>query len=68
MVEQILDLSILEGNHTGQNLANVFMQVVKDFQLQDKILAITTDNASNCDTFFGELNLLLQEQVHTYYN
>src|SRR5579863_6774603 len=58
-----LDLSILEGSHTGENLAKSFFDVIAQFELQDKIHSVTTDNASNMDTFFEHLEILLAEAV-----
>jgi len=45
-------LDILSGSHTGSNLAKSFINVLNDFGLMDKLISITTDNASNCDRFF----------------
>lgn len=61
--ERVIDLDILKGKHTGKNLAQSFLKCVNEFNLADKIMAITTDNASNCDTFFKELTSSLCSQV-----
>lgn len=51
-----LDLAILEGEHSGENIASAFAAVLDDYDLWDKMLGVTTDNASNNDTMFVELD------------
>jgi hypothetical protein len=63
--EEVLDLDILSGSHTGDNLCSSFIKVLKDFHCTEKILGITTDNASNCDTFFVKLAKELHDLVST---
>lgn len=58
-----LDLDILHGSHTGETLATSFMNILKEFDLHNRILAITTDNASNCDTFFSNIQMQLELKV-----
>lgn len=57
----VLDLTILSGSHDGKHIAAAFMDVLKDYNLLAKILSVTTDNASNMDTMFEELENLLAE-------
>ena len=59
--ETIIDLDILKGSHTGTNLANSFYKVLTKFGLKEKMLGVTTDNASNCDKMFVELATMLLE-------
>uniref|UniRef100_T1IT56 BED-type domain-containing protein n=1 Tax=Strigamia maritima TaxID=126957 RepID=T1IT56_STRMM len=47
----LLDFIQLKGKHTGINIADAFMNTLTDFNITSKILSITTDNASNNDTF-----------------
>lgn len=54
----VLDLTILKGSHAGVKIAEAFWNVVKDYNLCEKILSVTTDNASNMDTMFEELEKL----------
>lgn len=44
--ERVLDLDILHGSHTGNALAELFVKVLEEFKLLDKILSITSDNAN----------------------
>lgn len=60
-----MDLDILSGSHTGKNLALSFWRSLQRFDIIHKVMAITTDNAANCDTFFNELGILFQSQVHS---
>jgi hypothetical protein len=61
--ERIIDLDILTGSHTGKKLAKSFIKCMETLNIADKIMAITTDNASNCDTFFNELSSELSSKV-----
>lgn len=63
----VIDLSILQGSHTGKRLAESFIEVLDDFEITRKINAVTSDNAGNMDTFFKKLEDTLQSRV-SYYN
>lgn len=58
LCQTVLDLSILKGTHEGVNIAASFWDVVEDYNLCQKILSVTTDNAYNMDTMFVELERL----------
>ena len=60
--EYVLDLDILIGHHTGLNLSTSFVKVLNDYKIMNRIIGVTTDNASNCDKFFVELKLLLEQE------
>lgn len=62
----VLDLTILNGSHKGENIAAFFYDVLKDYSLLEKVLSVTTDNASNMDTMFDELEKLLCEAGITF--
>jgi len=64
--EEILDLDILHGRHDGGNLAESFIRVLEEFSLIPKLLGLTTDNASNCDTMFDHLRSILAQRVTQY--
>ncbi len=61
-----LDLTILKGPHTGQNIAHALLPVLDDFGIVYKIASVTTDNASNMDSFFVCFAKLLEERGHTF--
>ena len=42
-----LGFELLKGSHTGEVLMDAFVKVVKQFNLQQKVMSITSDNGSN---------------------
>lgn len=60
LMSTLLDFDHLEGPHTGQNIANMYHEIVDvKFKLSDKVLAITCDNANNNNEFirrYSEMN------------
>lgn len=57
----LLCFEAIQGEHSGENLANVLLKCLTDFNLQSKTLCITTDNASNNDTMIATLEEKLGE-------
>lgn len=57
----VLDLSIIEGSHSGANLAESFGNVLTRFGLWNKLFAVTSDNASNMTTFLKTLESIARE-------
>ena len=51
----LLDIPPLSGRHTGENLCTTFVGACHGFGVLPKLLAITTDSASNNDTFLEAL-------------
>ena len=43
----VLCLLPLNGSHTGEKLLEYFESIVNEFQIQNKLYRIVTDNASN---------------------
>ena len=62
MKSLLLDIIPLSGSHTGENLCQAFVQTCDDFGLLTKLLAITTDNASNNETLVSHLITVSQER------
>jgi len=62
----VIDMKLLEGPHTGKNLASAVSETLDDFGLWDKLLAITADNAGNMDTFFTELSAIASSKGLTF--
>jgi len=58
----LLDLVPLEGKHTGESLCTAFVDVCSDFGILTKLLAVTSDNASNNLSFATELEKTCKEQ------
>ena len=53
----------IEGIHNGENIANVFVKVLKEFGLENSLLSVTLDNAGNNGTFISFLRVLLQDSI-----
>lgn len=43
----VLDFAIMPQPHTGEIIKETFLTIMADFNIENKVLAITTDNASN---------------------
>ena len=50
-----LDFSAMEGSHTGPNICKKFVEVLDAWGLTNKVLGVTTDNASNNVSFCKHL-------------
>ena len=61
-----LDLVASEGKHKGSDIAKLFFQVVKFFEIQDRIQGITVDNASANETFMENLGVLMEKENFTF--
>ena len=57
----VLHFGHLKGSHTGENLARETLTVLKLFNLERKLVAITGDNASNNPTLCRHLHKLLSK-------
>ncbi|KIL54989.1 hypothetical protein M378DRAFT_18356 [Amanita muscaria Koide BX008] len=55
----VLHVVELATAHSGRNMAEVFAKVLRTFGISEKILAITTDNASVNDTMVDHLSDLV---------
>ena len=53
--ELVIGFEPLNGSHTGKNLAEALIVVIKRYNLGSKLLSITTDNASNMTKMVEEL-------------
>jgi len=58
-----LDFVACEDKTKGKYLAKVLYKVLEEFEITDRIHAITTDNASNMTTMLQELKILLAAKV-----
>lgn len=65
LIYKLFDVVPLDGPHTGENLCGVVLELMKEFNIHAKLLACTTDNASNFDTFFLHLEDGLKKMVST---
>jgi hypothetical protein len=53
--EVLLDFKPLEGEHTGVNLSQEVLELLREYEIKERVLAITTDNASNNLTLVSSL-------------
>jgi hypothetical protein len=60
--EVLLGFERISGPHTGQNLARIVEGIVMQFDLTDRLLTITCDNASNNSTLCHSLEEALRSQ------
>lgn len=65
---RLIGFEPLHEVHSGKELATVLHAVCQHFQLNGRVSAITTDNASNNSTLMSELNHMLQDALenHTF--
>ena len=54
--EVLLGFEPISGSHTGVNLGRVVLQILQKHQIADRILAVTTDNASNNKILVAAVN------------
>jgi hypothetical protein len=54
-VDIVLNFKKIPPHHTGYNICQAFKEVVREWRLEDKIMAITLDNASSNAAFIDEL-------------
>jgi len=63
----VITFKLLRGSHTAANVTIVLLRVLKDWNIEQHIPRITTDNASVNDKMFSDtqkLNLVI-ERTHT---
>ena len=63
LVEEMIGFESLTDCHSGAILAQVVNGVFEKHKLSDRVLSITTDNASNNSTLIKELNSYINEAI-----
>lgn len=58
--ELLLGFEPLHGAHSGVNLSAVLLRLLQKYNLVDRVLAITTDNASNNNTLVASIQEMVQ--------
>ncbi|CAP94930.1 hypothetical protein N7489_004599 [Penicillium chrysogenum] len=58
--EILLGFQPLTGPHTGVNLSEVVLKLLQQHKIADRVLAVTTDNASNNKTMISSIRESLQ--------
>jgi hypothetical protein len=63
LCEELIGFESLKNIHSGFELAKVVNGIITKFSLQDRVISVTTDNASNNSTLLLELNSFLESAV-----
>jgi len=58
--EILLGFESLSGSHTGVNLGDVLLKVLQEHRIAGRVLAVTTDNASNNSTLISSIQESIQ--------
>jgi hypothetical protein len=60
--EVLLGFEHIHGSHTGSNLSETVFQILQEYGITDRVLSITTDNASNNNTMIMNIQDIIQSQ------
>lgn len=60
--EVLLGFEPLYGSHTGENLSKTVTQILTEHGISDRVLSVTTDNATNNNTLMQSIQDHLQSQ------
>jgi hypothetical protein len=63
--EVLLGFEPLHGSHTGENLSKTVIQLLADHEISDRVLSVTTDNATNNNTLMMNIQDTLQSQYRS---
>jgi hypothetical protein len=58
--EILLGFEPLHGSHSGTNLSTVLFDLLQQYEITDRVLSITTDNASNNVTLMESIQDSIQ--------
>lgn len=61
----LLALKQVHGDHSGENMAAIIHDVVKEFEIEDKLGYFVTDNVDSNDNAISFLNQYIQEEGGT---
>lgn len=61
--EVLLGFEPLYGSHSGVNLSSVLLDILLRHKIEDRVFAITTDNASNNQTLVDTLQQAISEDT-----
>jgi hypothetical protein len=57
--ELLIGFEVLYGKHTGQNMASAVYEVLKQYDIHNRLFAVTTDNAANNNTMSATLATMI---------
>jgi hypothetical protein len=58
----------MKKEYTGKTFSNILARILDNFNIRNRILAITTNNASNNNTFVKNLNQKFRKSVIEIFN
>ena len=53
--EELLGFPVIKGRHTGENFSNYVRPILEEYDLLDRLVSMTTDNAGNNGTMFDKM-------------
>lgn len=62
MQQNLLAFKFLEGEHDGKSLSEAFLKVIDEYEIADRLLGVTADNASNNSTMIKHLQIYYNEK------
>jgi hypothetical protein len=63
--EVLLRFKHLYGSYTGSNLSNTVIQILQHYKIADRVLLITTDNATNNNTMMNGIQEIVQSLLQS---
>jgi len=61
--EVLLGFEHLLGSHTGAHLSETVIRILREHSIADRVLSITTDNATNNNTMMQAVQEMVQSQA-----
>lgn len=63
--EELLEFEHLHGSHTGSNLSDTVIQILQHHKIADRVLSITTDNATDNNTMMTGIHETAQSLLQS---
>jgi len=61
--EAVLEFAEIEGSKTGENMGGMVLDLLKELDIESKLLSITADNVFNNETLMDAIENSLQDQI-----
>jgi hypothetical protein len=61
--EVLLRFEPLHSSHTGENLSKTALLLLQDYSIADRVLYITTDNATSNNSMMESIQQVIQSQT-----
>ncbi len=63
----LLRFEFINEEYSGRALSRIVINILEGFNIRDRVLALTTDNASNNLTLLNSLNKLLAKSINNIF-